>query len=83
MNRDCKYLLNFLSLSIIEVSSHSENRFHFLCILNLTSIKLSVLLIVSINIANYFFLIVEIGRDTVLINVILIAVPKAFEFPYF
>lgn len=81
MNRDRKYLFNFLSLTIVKVRPHSEYGLHLLCVLDLvcTFLRFPIL---SLNIANDFLFIRKVSRDTILIDIILICIPESFELPF-
>ena len=76
--RNGKNLLYFLSFSIIKISPHTKNRLHLFSILSF----LFLLLRLSIYIADNLFIIGKISRHTILINIILITVPKSFKFPF-
>lgn len=100
INGYTKYMLYFLSFSIVKISSHSKNRFHFLCIQSLlffsklhlskptskTTIYIfsTTPILTNINITdNLLVLISKIHINTILINIILIIIPKSFKFPLF
>lgn len=80
--RNRKNLLYFLYLTLIKISSHSKYWPHLFCIFSFCFL-LFFFFMGPINITNNWLLVWKIDIGAILINIILIGIPKSFKFPFF